>query len=282
MSKSNRKPQTLAASYGPNAELLAEVSDDLAVFRLNRPAKLNALSYALVDALLQALGDAETSDTVRAVILTGSGGRAFSAGADIAEFSGSVERGRAHAVRDFVRRGQSLTARIEGFPKPVIAAVGGLAYGGGCEITEAAHLAVAGRSAVFSKSEILLGMPPTFGGTQRLPRTIGRKRGLEWLLTGDVYSAAQAHEAGLVNAVVEDDGVLDAARALAGRITRHHGDAVAAVLSSVSRGLNVAIDEGLQIERQEFAALVGSACLDEGLARWLHRRSGNDTDDRDG
>src|SRR6185436_18563021 len=116
------------------------------------------------------------------------GQRAFSAGADIAEFTLSIQRGANTAIRDFVRRGQGLTARLEGFPKPVIAAVNGLAFGGGCEITEAVHLAVASEQALFAKPEIKLGMPPTFGGTQRLPRVAGRKRALELLLTGDPFS----------------------------------------------------------------------------------------------
>lgn len=125
------------------------------------------------------------------------------------------------AVRDFVRRGQRLTARLEAFPKPIITAVNGLAYGGGCEITEAVHLAVASDRARFAKPEIKLGMPPTFGGTQRLPRLAGRKRALELLLTGEDFSPECALEMGLVNHVVPHDNLIPAARDLAKRIMHH-------------------------------------------------------------
>ena len=150
--------------------ILLEVQDAIALITLNRPERLNALNYALIDHLMAALDAIEVDSSVRAVILTGAGERAFSAGADVHEFSESVRHGPATAVRDFVRRGQAMTARLEAFKKPVIAAVNGLAFGGGCEITEAVHLAIASERAKFAKPEINLGMPPTFGGTQRACR----------------------------------------------------------------------------------------------------------------
>ncbi|MGY3448009.1 crotonase/enoyl-CoA hydratase family protein [Bradyrhizobium sp. USDA 4353] len=253
--------------------VLLHVSDHIALLTLNRPQRLNALSYALIDALMAALDRIETDTAIRAVILTGAGERAFSAGADIHEFSESVRQGRAVAVRDFVRRGQAMTARLEAFRKPVIAAVNGLAFGGGCEITEAVHLAVASERTSFAKPEIQLGMPPTFGGTQRLPRLVGRKRGLELLLTGDPFPAQRALEIGLVNAVVPHHELLPAARALAQRIIRHGPDAVASVITATTRGLNMAIGEGLDVESEQFARLVGGGELDEGLAAWRDRRS---------
>ncbi|TIP97466.1 MAG: enoyl-CoA hydratase, partial [Mesorhizobium sp.] len=134
---------------------------------------------------------------------------------DIHEFSQSVARGPDAALQDFVARGQRLTARLEAFRKPVIAAVNGLAYGGGCEITEAVPLAIASDRAIFGKPEINLGMPPTFGGTQRLPRLAGRKRALELLLTGDAFSPERALELGLVNQVVAHADLLPAAHDLA-------------------------------------------------------------------
>ncbi|MGJ5206713.1 crotonase/enoyl-CoA hydratase family protein [Bradyrhizobium sp. HKCCYLR20261] len=252
--------------------VLFHLSDRIALLTLNRPDRLNALDYALIDALMAALDRIETDPAVRAVILTGAGDRAFSAGADIDEFSKSVADGRAAALRDFVRRGQAMTARLEAFQKPVIAAVNGLAFGGGCEITEAVHLAVASDRASFAKPEIRLGMPPTFGGSQRLPRLVGRKRGLELLLTGDPFPAQRALQIGLVNAVVPHAELLPAARALAQRIIRHGPDAVAAVITAATRGLNMAIGEGLQVEAEQFAALVGSRDLDAGLAAWRERR----------
>src|SRR5271155_3110042 len=197
--------------------VLLDVSGEIAVLTLNRPHKLNALNYEMIDCLMKRLDAIEAAADIRAVILTGAGERAFSAGGDILEFSESVGKGADAAVRDFVRRGQTMTARLEAFPKPIIAAVNGLAFGGGCEITEAVHLAVASDRALFAKPEINLGMPPTFGGTQRLPRLAGRKRALELLLTGDPFPPAQALEIGLVNAVVPHDELLPAAH-MAGRI----------------------------------------------------------------
>ncbi|KJC43672.1 enoyl-CoA hydratase [Bradyrhizobium sp. LTSP885] len=253
--------------------ILLEIDDGIALITLNRPEKLNALSYALIDHLMAALDRIEGDATVRAVILTGAGERAFSAGADIKEFSESVSQGPAIAVRDFVRRGQAMTARLEAFSKPVIAAVNGLAFGGGCEITEAVHLAIASDRALFAKPEIKLGMPPTFGGTQRLPRLAGRKRGLELLLTGDPFSPEHAREIGLINTIVPHDQLLPAARELAGRITRHSPGAVASTITAVTRGLNMAIAEGLLVESEQFAALVPSHDLAEGLAAWNERRA---------
>jgi enoyl-CoA hydratase len=207
------------------------------------------------------------------VILTGAGERAFSAGADIHEFSRSVAQGSDTAVRDFVRRGQAMTARMEAFGKPIIAAVNGLAFGGGCEITEAVHLAVASDRAVFAKPEIKLGMPPTFGGTQRLPRLAGRKRALELLLTGDPFRPARALELGLVNQVVPHRDLLPAARALAQRIVRHSPLAVAAIVTAVTAGLDTPIDEGLRIECAQFAGLVPTRDLREGLDAWMEQRA---------
>ena len=252
--------------------ILFETSDDVALITLNRPDRLNALSYALIDRLMAALDAIETDASVRAVILTGAGERAFSAGADIHEFATSVRHGHDTAVRDFVRRGQAMTARLEAFRKPVIAAVNGLAFGGGCEITEAVHLAIASERAQFAKPEINLGMPPTFGGTQRLPRLAGRKRALELLLTGNPFTPAHALEIGLINKVVPHDALLPAARELAAGIIRHSPLAVGAVITAVSRGLNMGIGEGLQVESEQFAALVPSHDLGEGLDAWMERR----------
>ena len=220
--------------------VLLEIDDGIALVTLNRPDKLNALNYALIDRLMAVLDAIETDAGVRAVILTGAGERAFSAGADIHEFSGSVRAGARRRVRDFVRRGQAMTARLEAFRKPVIAAVNGLAFGGGCEITEAVHLAIASERAHFAKPEINLGMPPTFGGTQRLPRLAGRKRALELLLTGDPFSPAagagdRARQRGRAAR-----RLLPAARELAARIIRHSPLAVGRIITAVTRGLNMA------------------------------------------
>ena len=226
----------------------------------------------MIDRLKELLDRIERDPAIHAVILTGAGERAFSAGADIAEFSETLREGPDAAVRAFVRRGQSMTARIEAFPKPVIVAVNGIAFGGGCEITEAAHLAVASDRASFAKPEINIGIPPTFGGTQRLPRLAGRKRALELLLTGDSFSVQHAQEIGLVNRIVAHDDLLPAAMELAGRILRHSPLTASRILAAVTRGLNATIAEGLEIESEQFARMAPTYDTREALDAWLARR----------
>lgn len=245
----------------------------IAVLTLNRPEKLNALDYATNDRLLDLLDAIERDDRLRAVVITGAGDRAFSAGGDIHEFTGSINASVDIAMRDFVRRGQAMTARLESFPKPVIAAVNGIAYGGGCEITEAVHLAVASDRAMFAKPEIAIGIPPTFGGTQRLPRLAGRKRALELLLTGDPFTPDHALALGLINRVVPHDDLMSAAFELAERITRHSPLAAARIVTAVTRGLNASIGEGLRIEGEQFARMAATQDVHEGLAAWIERRT---------
>jgi enoyl-CoA hydratase/carnithine racemase len=250
--------------------VLYEQSDGIAVLTLNRPDKLNALNCAMVDRLSDLLGEIEASHAIGAVILTGAG-RAFSAGADIVEFSQSVRRGVEPALREFVRRGQGLTSRIETYPKPIIAAVNGLAFGGGCEVVEACALAIASEEAQFRKPEVTLGMTPTFGGTQRLPRLVGRKRALRMLLVSELMSAAEARDIGLVTDVVPHAELLPHVRKLASRILQWSPAAVTACLRAVTRGLNVSIDEGLAIEASQFAVTVPSPELRQGLNAFLGR-----------
>jgi enoyl-CoA hydratase/carnithine racemase len=256
----------------PAPTLLRNDADSISLLTLNRPEKLNALDYATIDALQQEFDRIERDGAIGAVILTGAGDRAFSAGADIAGFAASVRDGADAALRDFVRRGQRLTSRVETFPKPVIVAVNGLAFGGGCEITEAAPLAIASERALFAKPEIDLGFPPPFGGTQRLPRLVGRKRALEMILTADPITAQDACAFGLINRVVPHESLIDEARKLAARILGKSPLAVAASLASVTRGLNVAIDEGLAIEASQFARMVPTADIAEGISAFLERR----------
>lgn len=252
--------------------VLMNVDGPVATLTLNRPHKLNALDYATIDLLLACLDDIEDDSRIGGIILTGAGDRAFSAGGDIPQFSRSVALGAETALRDFVARGQRLTARIEAFKKPIVVAVNGLAYGGGCEITEAAPLAIASERAIFAKPEIRLGMPPTFGGTQRLPRLAGRKRALQLLLTGESFLAPRALELGLINAVVAHDHLLASARSLLDRILVHSPLAIATILTAATRGINLPIAEGLLVETEQFARMAPTADLREGLDAWLARR----------
>jgi enoyl-CoA hydratase/carnithine racemase len=237
---------------------------------MDRPARLNALDPALIAALRHALDAIESDPGVGAVILTGAGDRAFSAGADIHAFAPVIEGDE--AMRGFVRPGQALTARIETFPKPVICAVNGLAYGGGCEVVEAAPLAVAAPHATFAKPEIKLGFPPPFGGTQRLARLVGRKRALAMILSGSPISADEALAIGLVNRVASPDRLLDAAMDMAAAISVHSPLAVAASLAAVTRGLNLSIAEGLAVEAAAFASILHTADLREGLTAFREKR----------
>ncbi len=252
--------------------VLIETRRRIALVTLNRPHKLNALTYAMNDRLLTLLDAIEDDRSIGAVVITGAGERAFSAGGDIPEFAASVKNGPEEAVKAFVRRGQAMTRRMETFAKPIIAAVNGIAFGGGCEITEAVHLAVASDRAMFAKPEINIGIPPTFGGTQRLPRLAGRKRALELLLTGDTFTPQRAFELGLVNKVVPHDDLMAESFALAERILRHSPLAAARIIAAVTRGLNVSIDEGLAIESEQFARMASSNDVLEGLGAWIERR----------
>lgn len=255
--------------------VLFDLKGDVALLTLNRPDKLNALSYQVNDLLMEHLDTIEDDDAIRAVIITGAGDRAFSAGADIHEFSESVKKGPDKAVKDFVRRGHAMTGRMEAFLKPIIAAVNGIAFGGGCEITEAVHLAIASDKASFAKPEISIGIPPTFGGTQRLPRLAGRKRALEYLLTGDPFTPERAYELGLVNKIVPHEELLPSAFELAGRITRHSPVTAARIITATTRGLNLSIAEGLQIESEQFARMVATHDIGEALDAWKARRKPN-------
>ncbi|MDI1236005.1 MAG: crotonase/enoyl-CoA hydratase family protein [Polaromonas sp.] len=242
------------------------------VLTLNRPDKLNALNYELIDELMDRLNALERDDSVRCLVLTGQGDKAFSAGADIAGFAPDMAASPEAAWRNFVTRGQALTRRLENYPKPVIAAVNGIAFGGGCEIMEACSLAIAAEHARFAKPEIRLGFPPPFGGTQRLPRHIGRKRANEMILTGDAISAEEALLLGLVNHVVPAHELLPACLQMADRIAENPAVAVTASLRAVTRGLNVSIDEGLAIEAAQFMIAVASQDAREGTAAFVEKR----------
>jgi enoyl-CoA hydratase/carnithine racemase len=259
-------PNATAASA-----VLLDVKGPLATLTLNRPDKLNALNAPLIDRLQEFLDFVEAERSIRAVIFTGAGERAFSAGADIHELRETLRAGADTAMRDFVRRGQALTRRIENFPKPVIAAVNGLAYGGGCEVVEACPLAIAADEATFAKPEIRLGFAPPFGGTQRLPRLVGRKRALRMILTGDVIDAAEAKAIGLVNEVAPRAELYAAAQRLAERVVAHTPDAVRACLASVTRGLNLSIDEGLAVEAMQFERMATTTDVHAGVQRFVER-----------
>jgi enoyl-CoA hydratase len=246
----------------------------VAILTLNRPAKLNALSNELIAALMEALDNIELDPSVGVIIVTGAG-RAFSAGADILEFQRHLEAGPAEAVVHFMRPGHQMTRRVESFSKPIIAAVNGLAFGGGCELVESTHIALASDAATFSKAEINIGILPTFGGTQRLPRNIGRKAAIELILSGRTFDAAEAKDFGLVNRVVSAGTLLDETVALANVLAAKPPLTLAAALTAIHRGMDAAIEDGLAIEEAAFARIVPTRDAREGVAAFIEKRRPN-------
>jgi enoyl-CoA hydratase/carnithine racemase len=244
----------------------------VSLLTLNRPAKLNALSNDLLTAIVRELDNIELDPMIRVIVITGAG-RAFSAGADIAGFQRHLNASPAEAVIHFMRPGHQMTRRVESFPKPIIAAVNGFAFGGGCELVESAHIALAADTAAFSKAEINIGIMPTFGGTQRLPRNVGRKAAIELMLTGRTFDAAEAARLGLVNHVVPAANLLDEALTLANLLATKPPLTVAAMLGAIHRGMDASIDDGLAIEEAAFARIVSTHDAREGVAAFLEKRA---------
>lgn len=249
--------------------ILSKRQDSVAIFILNRADKLNALSHQLADELVQEFSRLETDQDLRVVILTGAGERAFSAGTDIAELDGLTE---AEALV-LSARGQQLCDKIESFPVPVIAAVNGVAAGGGCELALACHLRIASKQATFSLPETKLGVIPAYGGTQRLPRDIGAARALEAMLAGKVLDAQSAFDFGLINRLVEPDQLMSETVSLANEIASLAPLAVRACLKAVSEGLRLPLEEGLRLERKLFASLFTTEDAHEGTRAFLEKRA---------
>jgi enoyl-CoA hydratase len=246
-----------------------EVRDSVAVVRLERPEKMNALSGEMLEALRGAFERVgRESDDVRAVILTGAGERAFSAGTDISELS-SLD---ADGARLASLRGQGVCELIEDCEAPVIAAVNGVAAGGGCELALSCHLRLASSAARFSLPEIRLGMIPAYGGTQRAPRDVGTSRALELMLTGQTLSAGDALRYGLVNRVVEPARLLTEAQALARSIAELAPLAIRACLKAVRRGIELPLEEGLELEAELFSSLFDTEDVREGTRAFLEKR----------
>jgi len=249
------------------SDLTYEREDQIAVLTLNRPAKLNALSTELIGDLSEALARLVTDDDLRALILTGAG-NAFCAGTDISELTNLTE---AEAL-EISSRGQKICDQIESFPVPVIAAINGVAAGGGCELALACHLRIASTSATFSLPETRLGLMPAYGGTQRLSRDIAVARALEMMLAGKQIDATAALEFGVVNRIVEPDELLVVAGDLANQIAALAPLAIRACLKAVNEGLKLPFEEGLELERELFASLLETEDAKEGTRAFLEKR----------
>jgi enoyl-CoA hydratase len=248
--------------------LLVEVREGIAFLTIDRPARLNALdepTLAQLDAAFARLaGDAQ----VKAVIVTGAGERAFVSGADIEALAGLDSA----AGRELSERGQRVFQKIEWLGKPVIAAINGFALGGGCELALACHVRIAAEGAVLGTPEVKLGLICGYGGTQRLPRLVGRGRALELLLTGDRVDAQEALRIGLVNRVVPRERLLAEAEALARRMIANGPLALRAALEAVNGGLDRPLGEAQEGEAALFGELVASEDAREGTRAFLEKR----------
>ena len=245
-----------------------DVADRIATVTVNRPDKLNALNDATIGELGKAIDEARSRDDVGGVILTGAG-RAFVAGADISELSAQGP----FDARERALRGQAVFRKFETSPKPTLAAVNGFALGGGCELAMACHIRLASESAKFGQPEVKLGIVPGYGGSQRLPRLIGKGRAMQLLLTGEMIDAAEAHRIGLVNAVHPGAELLDAARRMMTTILAQGPQAVALCIDAVDRGLDLPLEEGLLLEANYFGLCASTADMREGMQAFLDKRA---------
>jgi enoyl-CoA hydratase len=240
----------------------------IAVVAINRPAKLNALNEETIYSLHGTLKSLEKDDSVRVIILTGVGEKAFVAGADIAEF---VHFSKSEG-KELARKGQQLVFDfIENFPKPVIAAVNGFALGGGLELALACHFRYASENAKLGLPEVSLGLIPGYGGTQRLPQLIGKGPAMELIMSGNMMTAATALSFGLVNKVVPQEDLLPSCLSVAAKIASNSSSAITAAINSVNAGFDVD-KNGYDTEVKSFGACFGTSDFVEGTSAFLNKR----------
>lgn len=248
--------------------LTFEVADRIATITVNRPDKLNALDDATIRELGAAIDEAIARDDIGGVLLTGAG-RAFVAGADIGELS--TQTPLEATARS--RRGQQIFRRFETSPKPTVAAINGFALGGGCELAMCCHVRIASEKAKLGQPEVKLGIVPGYGGTQRLPRLVGRGAALRLLLTGDMIDAAEAFRLGLVDQVVAPEALIATATASLKAMLANAPLALAGCIELVDRGLDVALEEANRIESDAFGLLSSTDDKREGMAAFLEKRT---------
>jgi enoyl-CoA hydratase len=247
--------------------LLVERRDRVAVITINRPQKLNALNIQTREEGAAALDELREDESVRVVIITGAGEKAFVAGADIAEFEGRT----AVSQRD-VMTARSLFTAVDTFPKPVIAMINGFCLGGGCELALSCDLRIAGENAKFGQPEINLGIIPGGGGTQRLTRLVGEGKAMELILTGDMIDAQTAYRLGLVNLVVPAADLEAKTMEMAGRIAEKSPIALRMAKEAVKTAARANLDEGLRREIDLFALCFSSEDKNEGVRAFLEKR----------
>ncbi len=251
--------------------LLIAIENKIALVTLNRPAKLNALNKETLAELHTAFTDLENNEAVQVIILTGSGEKAFVAGADIAEFANfSTQEGMQLAANGH----QKVFDHIENLKKPVIAAVNGFALGGGLELAMACHFRVASDNAKMGLPEVTLGLIPGYGGTQRLPQLVGKGRAMEMILTATMITAAEAKEYGLVNHVVPQTELIEFCQDLAQKISKNAPVAITQAIQAVNASFDKT-KNGYEAEINAFGKLFGTADFKEGTTAFLEKRKAN-------
>jgi enoyl-CoA hydratase len=249
----------------PYETIVLDREETYAVITLNRPPA-NAISETLMRELNAALSDVEADGAVRSVIITGGGDRIFCAGADLGNaFSGPD-------VATFIRFGNSVVRRIERFPKPVVAAINGHALGGGCEIAMGCHIRILKEGARMGQTESNLGITPGFGGSQRLPRLVGRGLALEYLILGTQIPAAECHRIGLVNRLSKEGETLADAKALCRELGKRPPIATRLIIEAVDDGLQAPIDQAIEIEIRAFVQSLKTDDASEGIQAFFAKR----------
>lgn len=249
--------------------VLFEKKNGIACVTVNRPKVLNALNMATMEELRRSFHAIKMDSDVRVVIFTGGGEKAFIAGADIGELS----RNDAVAAKEYTHRGQSVLNLIENCGKPVIACINGFALGGGCEIAMACTMRLASENAKFGQPEVKLGIIPGYGGTQRLPRLVGKGRAMQLVLAGEMISAQEAHRIGLVNEVVAPAELIPRAESIAQKIIANAPLAVQWAMEAVNKGLEMTLPEGLYLEATLFALCCATEDKKEGTSAFLEKRA---------
>jgi enoyl-CoA hydratase len=248
--------------------LLFEIKNHTGLVTINRPDKLNALNNQTINEIEDVINSIKNNPEIFIVVITGSGEKAFVAGADIAE----LNKLDVISAKEFSEKGNRVFRSIETLDKPVIAAVNGFALGGGCELALACHIRIASENAKFGQPEVNLGIIPGYGGTQRLARIVNSARALEMILTGDMITADEALRIGLVNKVYPQDELLNKALELAERISAKGQQAIRFALKAVKATDNMSLSEGLSYEASLFALTCGTEDFKEGTSAFLQKR----------
>ena len=251
--------------------LLFEQKDSIAYVAINRPKVLNALNAVTMGELRTVFTQLKDERNIRVVILTGAGEKSFVAGADI----GELQKNNPVEAKEYTHRGQAVLDLIENLGKPVIACINGFALGGGCELAMACTMRLASENAKLGQPEVKLGIIPGYGGSQRLPRLVGKGVAMQLLLTGEMITAQEAHRIGLVNEVVPAGQLISRAEAIAQSIIKNAPLAIQYCLEAVNHGMEMTLQEGLYLEATLFAVSCATDDKKEGTAAFLEKRAAN-------